>query len=218
MILTFLFLSLFPLMFLKSWRVSAEQDAALMALERPPTCEGVKDVCADLFWWILCGIAALVLFLFNLINKALTAFWKWDFTEWLCRITGNGFDPNGCKFPVWDYDPNAKNEKTFEVKAAEYVERDGETVIVYDGVTYRNAKRKGEAKEINLTAEEIEAVANYPNPKLNNLTYASDVKEWFAKGKSDYEIGLLAGCGQSYARHYRLALGLLRPSPIRVAG
>ena len=207
----FLFIALFPAMLHTAQQPQTyERAAALEALQAWPTRNEVEDW----FWLLLSVLAAVLLWPSRLLWRGILAVSRFDLTEFICRLFGAGFDPDGCKLPEWNYQPSTSNgERAFEIRANEYIEANGETVAIWDGVVYKNATIKEGKSAVNLTQAEIEAIADYKNPTLKNLTTASGVKEWLAKGKSDYEIGLLVGCGQSYARHYRLALQKANLSP-----
>lgn len=212
MIQAAMFFILFPLMFLKTWRVSAEQHAALLELEKPVTMAELEDW----FWLAIVGVFGLLSWPFRLVWRAWTWWDGFDFVEFWCRCAGAGFDPNGCELPDWEL----KEEAPFRVVANEYVEIDGGNVVVYDGVVY-NGKEAREKPQMNFSQAEREALQNN-DPPIRNLTLAANAKRLLAQGKSDYEIGLLVGCGQSYAKKIRLALQRANnesnPSPIEARG
>ena len=147
--------------------------------------DDIKDI-GKALWWMLYGIAT------------------FNYTEFLCRLLGHGFDPEGSRLPEWNIDPN---EQPFVVLQNECVHPEGEGVAIYDKVLYANAKEVSKDPwnaEI-LTQAEIMSLFNY-NPKLTNTSFAKQVKHYLKMGKTDHEIAVLSKYAEKTVKHFRLAL------------
>lgn len=129
-------------------------------------------------------------------------------TEFLAKMLGHGFDPDGSRLPEWELKPD--RPKITEIDDIEV--KGGGFPVGYDGNLIRSEPvtkaqvraEKDAAAYDELTDAEKEALINY-TPPLLNFPLARKIKRHLLEGKSDYEAALLAGCKQSYARHHRLA-------------
>jgi len=129
-------------------------------------------------------------------------------TNFILTSLGHGFDPDGSRLPEWV-------QETTQPPAADDVEiKSGGFPIAFgkDGLEYLEPPPLPQAKaekqvqeQAEITEAEWNALKNY-TPPLLNVSLARKIKTYLAEGKTDYQIGLLADCKQSYARHYRLAL------------
>lgn len=145
----------------------------------------IRDI-LNALWWMLYGIGT------------------FNYTEFVCRLLGHGFDPEGSRLPEWNIDPNAP---PFVVLPNECVHPDGEGVAIYDKVLYTNAKEVSKdpwSAEV-LTQAEIISLFNY-NPKLTNTSFAKQVKHYLRLGKTDHEIAVLSKYAEKTVKHFRLAL------------
>lgn len=129
---------------------------------------------------------------------------SFSLTDFICRLLGRGFDPEGCSLPEWKFD--ASPETPFVILPNQHVQQEGDGFAVYDGVIYTNAKTVGrEAWEIEtLTVQEMIAMQQY-NPVLRNITLARKIKYHLKQGKNDSEIGRVLGYATPYIKHHRLA-------------
>lgn len=107
-----LFIALFPAMlYLSRLKQSPEQAAALAELEMPfaDDAKAVLEAATDGGLYLLRGVFALVLWAFGLFWGAANRVFARSFSDraeqfaqWLCKVFGAGFDPNGSTLPVWE--------------------------------------------------------------------------------------------------------------------
>lgn len=152
---------------------------------------------AEFLIWLCEGISVLVWRISNFSP-----------TNFFASALGHGFDPDGSVLPEWELKPDRAtipHSDEIEVKGGGFpVGFDG-NLIRSEGITKAQAVAAKQAeKQVEITSEEWEALQNY-TPPLLNIQLACKIKRYLGEGKSDYEVALLAGCKQSYARHYRLA-------------
>lgn len=146
------------------------------------------------------------------ITAALVDTFRWitsfSLTDFLCRIMGHGFDPEGCLLPAWDYKPTAEGESRQILDVADI--DGGEEVIgaftvePNGDMRYADAPIRKMEQMLELTDQEWEEMKDY-DPPLLNRHLAKKLKYHWKNGASDREAGILAGCSVSYARHHRLA-------------
>ena len=214
----FLFIALFPAMLHTAQQPQTyERAAALEALQAWPTRNEVEDW----FWLLLSVLAAVLLWPSRLLWRGILAVSRFDLTEFICRLFGAGFDPNGCKLPEWNYQPSTSKQ----VRPMDFEEiKTGGFPNEYDGAlkysspeTIAEQRAQRAFKSVGLTEKERECLKEY-NPPLLNATLAEAVKRLILEGKTDREMAILLNYSESTVKHYRLALERANPSPASPIG
>lgn len=143
------------------------------------------------------------------ILSALIDILRWiasfSLTDFICRLLGRSFDPEGSKLPEWNFD--APKAEAFRILHDEHIQPEGDGYAIYDKVVYGNAKvtNREEWENERLTLEEVIALQQY-KPALLNTSLAKQVKYYLKKGSKDRQIAVLSGYAEKTIQHYRLAL------------
>lgn len=150
----------------------------------------------------------LILLLCDEFGGFLWRLYRFSPTNFLASALGHGFDPDGSRLPAWELKPDRPmipQTEEIEVKSGGFpVGFDGNLIRSEGTTKAQEAAAKQVKDQAQITDDEWKAMQNY-NPPLLNIPLARKIKTYWLEGKSDYEAAVLAGCSESYAKHYRLA-------------